>query len=114
MKSAAWGSGDLEVLNSTPSGNNLKLVGVHKRMSMKLASPANTQKDSMKSYSFCTNEFVEVCMLPVRRLQLLSRPRVFTVLHFNQVHMPLVCIQLVRLPHAVSYAGPPWGAMPAA
>eukprot|EP00983_Pelagomonas_calceolata_P020310 641034-Pelagomonas_calceolata.AAC.1 len=62
------------VLNSMPSGN--KLVGVHNRVGMKLASkfigalmvksklfelikgvfnktgPANTQKDSMKSHSF--------------------------------------------------------------
>eukprot|EP00983_Pelagomonas_calceolata_P012475 400182-Pelagomonas_calceolata.AAC.1 len=70
---------------STPSGN--KLVAVHNRMGMKLASkfnattvksklfvlvkgvfnitgPANTQKDSMKSHSFCTNKFAGVCMLP--------------------------------------------------
>eukprot|EP00983_Pelagomonas_calceolata_P023959 754313-Pelagomonas_calceolata.AAC.3 len=37
--------------NSTPSGN--KLVGVHNRMGMKLASKScNTQKDSMKRHSF--------------------------------------------------------------
>eukprot|EP00983_Pelagomonas_calceolata_P047370 1140615-Pelagomonas_calceolata.AAC.8 len=41
-------------------------------------------------------------------------PPVLTVLDSNQVHMSLVTIQLVRLPHAVSYAGPVWGAMPAA
>eukprot|EP00983_Pelagomonas_calceolata_P016627 524333-Pelagomonas_calceolata.AAC.1 len=44
-------------------------------------------------------------MLPLCRLQLLSRPRVFTVLNFNQVHMPLVPIQLVGLPHAVGCCG---------
>eukprot|EP00983_Pelagomonas_calceolata_P018585 583056-Pelagomonas_calceolata.AAC.1 len=48
----------------------------------------------------CINEFAEVCMLPLCRLQLLSRPHVFTVLDFNQVHMPLVYNQLVGLPHA--------------
>eukprot|EP00983_Pelagomonas_calceolata_P054460 1143695-Pelagomonas_calceolata.AAC.1 len=38
----------------------------------------------------------------------LSRPRVFTVLDFNQVHMLLACIQLVRLSHAVSCRDPLW------
>eukprot|EP00983_Pelagomonas_calceolata_P030525 957863-Pelagomonas_calceolata.AAC.1 len=38
----------------------------------------NAQDDGMKSYDFCTNEFAEVCMLPLCRLQLLSRPRVLT------------------------------------
>eukprot|EP00983_Pelagomonas_calceolata_P057068 1144911-Pelagomonas_calceolata.AAC.2 len=33
-------------------------------------------------------------MLPVCRLQLLSRPRVFTVLDSSQVHMPLVVVLL--------------------
>eukprot|EP00983_Pelagomonas_calceolata_P118682 1160531-Pelagomonas_calceolata.AAC.7 len=47
-------------------------------------------------------------------LQLLSRPRAFTGLEFNQVRMPLVCIQFVRLSHAVSYAKSLWSAMPAA
>eukprot|EP00983_Pelagomonas_calceolata_P042624 1138576-Pelagomonas_calceolata.AAC.1 len=121
------------VFNSTPSGD--KLVGIHNRMGMKLASkfngtlmfkstffelvkgvfsitgPANTQKDSMKRHSFCTNDFAGVCMLPLCRLQMLSRPRALTVLDFNQVHMSLVSIQLVRLSHAVSYAGPLLGAM---
>eukprot|EP00983_Pelagomonas_calceolata_P036030 1127557-Pelagomonas_calceolata.AAC.1 len=118
------------VFNSTSSGN--RLVGVHNRMGMKLASkfngtlmvklfeliinydkgvfnipgPANAQKDSTKSFSFCTNEFAEVCMLLLCCLQLLSRPRVLTVLDFNQVHMSLASIQLVRLSHAVSFAGP--------
>eukprot|EP00983_Pelagomonas_calceolata_P046891 1140377-Pelagomonas_calceolata.AAC.13 len=32
---------------------------------------------------FCINEFAEVCMLPLCRLQLLSKPRVFTVLDFS-------------------------------
>eukprot|EP00983_Pelagomonas_calceolata_P048173 1140942-Pelagomonas_calceolata.AAC.4 len=74
-------------------------MGVLNRMGMKLqarklrASPANTQKDCMKSHSFYTNEFAEVCMLPLCCLQLLSRPRVLTVLDFNQLHMSLVSIQ---------------------
>eukprot|EP00983_Pelagomonas_calceolata_P107875 1159394-Pelagomonas_calceolata.AAC.20 len=38
-----------------------------------ITGPANTQKDSMKSHSFCTTEFAEVCMLPLCCLQLLSR-----------------------------------------
>eukprot|EP00983_Pelagomonas_calceolata_P032776 1026570-Pelagomonas_calceolata.AAC.1 len=50
------------------------------------------------------SEFAQVCMLPLCRLQLLSRPRVLTVIDLYQVHMSLVSIQLVRLPHAVSYA----------
>eukprot|EP00983_Pelagomonas_calceolata_P012761 408050-Pelagomonas_calceolata.AAC.1 len=41
-----------------------------------VAGPTNAQKD-------------EVCMLPLCCLQLLSKPRVFTVLDFNQVHVPL-------------------------
>eukprot|EP00983_Pelagomonas_calceolata_P032624 1022971-Pelagomonas_calceolata.AAC.1 len=64
--------------------------------------------------NFCTNDFAEVCMLPLCRLQLLFRPCVLTVLDFNQVHMLLVSIQLVRLSHAVSYVGPLGGAIPAA
>eukprot|EP00983_Pelagomonas_calceolata_P034420 1078910-Pelagomonas_calceolata.AAC.2 len=72
----------IHVFNSTLSGN--KLVDVHGSMGMKLARSfngillvksksfelitgvfnltghANTQKDSMKSHSFCTNEFAEV------------------------------------------------------
>eukprot|EP00983_Pelagomonas_calceolata_P083939 1156258-Pelagomonas_calceolata.AAC.4 len=126
----------LIVFKSTPSGN--KLVSLHDRMGMKFMSKfigtlmvkpklfglikgvlnitglANTQKDSMKSHSFCTDEYAEVCMLPLCCLQLLSRPRVLTVLDSNQVHMSLVNIQLVRLSHAVSYAGHLYGAMPAA
>uniref|UniRef100_A0A6S8PPB3 Uncharacterized protein n=1 Tax=Dunaliella tertiolecta TaxID=3047 RepID=A0A6S8PPB3_DUNTE len=124
------------VFNSTPSGN--KLVGIHDRMGMKFASkfigalmvksqlfklvkgvlsvagPTNTQKDGVESHNFCINEFAEVCMLPLCRLQLLSRPRVFTVLDFNQVHMPLVYIQLVGLPHAVGCCGPQCGVVSAA
>eukprot|EP00983_Pelagomonas_calceolata_P062855 1147466-Pelagomonas_calceolata.AAC.1 len=76
--------------------------------------PTNTQKDDMKSYSFCMNEFAEVCMLPLCRLQLLSRPRVFTILDVNQVHMPLVYIQLVGLSHAVCCCGPQCGVVSAA
>eukprot|EP00983_Pelagomonas_calceolata_P030640 961914-Pelagomonas_calceolata.AAC.1 len=48
-------------------------------------------------------------MLPLCRLQLLSRPRVFTVIDFKQVHMPLVHTQLVGLPHAVDCCGPQCG-----
>eukprot|EP00983_Pelagomonas_calceolata_P003208 104744-Pelagomonas_calceolata.AAC.1 len=48
------------------------------------------------------------------RLQLLSRPRVFIVLDFDQVHMPLVYIQLVRLPQAVGCGGPQCGVVSAA
>eukprot|EP00983_Pelagomonas_calceolata_P056710 1144727-Pelagomonas_calceolata.AAC.3 len=98
------------IFNSTPSGN--MLVGVHSRMSMKLAGKLNgmlmvplTPEHSMKSHSFCTNEFAEVCMLPLCRFQLLSRPRVLIVLDFNQVHMLLVSNQLVRLSYTVSCAG---------
>eukprot|EP00983_Pelagomonas_calceolata_P052914 1143067-Pelagomonas_calceolata.AAC.1 len=63
-----------------------------------IAGPTNTQKDSVetRSHDLSTNEFAEVCMLSLCRLQLLSRPHVFTVLNFNQVHMLLVDIQLVR------------------
>jgi len=76
---------------------------------LSVAGPTNTQKDGVESHNFCINEFAEVCMLPLCRLQLLSRPRVFTVLDFNQVHMPLVYIQLVGLPHAVGCCGPQCG-----
>eukprot|EP00983_Pelagomonas_calceolata_P073487 1152157-Pelagomonas_calceolata.AAC.3 len=62
---------------------------------LSIAGPTNTQEDSVESHNFCNNEFGEVCMLPLCRLQLLSKPRVFTVLDFNQVYMPLVYIQLV-------------------
>eukprot|EP00983_Pelagomonas_calceolata_P071105 1151068-Pelagomonas_calceolata.AAC.1 len=81
----------IRVFNSTPSGN--KLVAIHDRMGMEflsnVAGPTNTQKDSVESHNFSTNEFAEVCMLPLCRLQLLSRPRAFTVLNFNQVYVPL-------------------------
>eukprot|EP00983_Pelagomonas_calceolata_P099687 1158485-Pelagomonas_calceolata.AAC.1 len=43
----------------------------------------------------------------------MSRPRVFTVLDFNQVHMPRVHIQLVGLPHAVGCRGPLCGVVSA-
>eukprot|EP00983_Pelagomonas_calceolata_P006354 209957-Pelagomonas_calceolata.AAC.1 len=49
-------------------------------------------KDSMKSHRFCTNEFAEVGMLPLCRLQLLFRPRVLTELNSNQVHTSLIGI----------------------
>eukprot|EP00983_Pelagomonas_calceolata_P059484 1145933-Pelagomonas_calceolata.AAC.1 len=65
-----------------------------------ITGPANTQKDSTKSHGFCTNELAEVRMLPLCHLQLLSRPRVLTVLDFNQVHKSLVSIQFVRLSRA--------------
>eukprot|EP00983_Pelagomonas_calceolata_P070101 1150638-Pelagomonas_calceolata.AAC.1 len=60
-----------------------------------VAGPTNTQKYSVQSHDFSTNELAEVSMLPLCRLQLLSRPRVFTVLDFNEVHMPLVYMELV-------------------
>eukprot|EP00983_Pelagomonas_calceolata_P089171 1157285-Pelagomonas_calceolata.AAC.6 len=124
------------VFKSTPSDN--KLVGVHNRMGMKLASkcigtlmvkfqlfelikgmldvagPTNTQKDGVQSHDFSTNKFAEFCMLLLCRLQLLSRPRVFTVLDFNQVHMPLVYMELVGLCHAVGSCGPLCWVVPAA
>eukprot|EP00983_Pelagomonas_calceolata_P001465 49209-Pelagomonas_calceolata.AAC.1 len=71
-----------------------------------VAGPTNTQKDSVESHDFSTNKFPEVCMLPLCRLLLLSRPSVFTVLNFNQVHVPLVFMKLVGLPHAVGSCGP--------
>eukprot|EP00983_Pelagomonas_calceolata_P062903 1147497-Pelagomonas_calceolata.AAC.6 len=36
---------------------------------------------------------------------MLSRPRVFTVLNFNRVHMPLAYMKLVGLSHAVGSCG---------
>eukprot|EP00983_Pelagomonas_calceolata_P015465 490275-Pelagomonas_calceolata.AAC.1 len=71
-------------------------------------------KDGKESHNFCTNEFTEVCMLPMCRLQLLPRPRVFIALDFNQVHMPLFHIWLMGLPHAVGCCDPLCGAVPAA
>eukprot|EP00983_Pelagomonas_calceolata_P045850 1139895-Pelagomonas_calceolata.AAC.5 len=93
------------VFNSTPRGN--KLVGVYNRMGMQFASksngtpvvksqlfklvqgmlntagPTNNQEDGAESHNFSTTEFAEVCMLPLFRLKLLSRYRVFTVLDFK-------------------------------
>eukprot|EP00983_Pelagomonas_calceolata_P116933 1160366-Pelagomonas_calceolata.AAC.12 len=43
---------------------------------LSVACPTNTQKDGVKSHYFSTNKFTEVCVLPLCRLQLLSRPRV--------------------------------------
>eukprot|EP00983_Pelagomonas_calceolata_P040646 1137708-Pelagomonas_calceolata.AAC.2 len=92
----------ITVINSTPSGN--KLVGILYRTGMKsvskfngtsvvksqlfklvecmfcVTSSTNAQENGVESHNFCTNEFAEVCMLPLYRLQLLSRPRVLTVL----------------------------------
>eukprot|EP00983_Pelagomonas_calceolata_P080344 1155105-Pelagomonas_calceolata.AAC.6 len=88
-------SGTRLVFNSKPSG--YKLVGIHNRMGMKFASkfigalvvksqlfklikgvfsvagPTNTQKDGVEDHKFSINEFVEICMLPLCRLQVLSR-----------------------------------------
>eukprot|EP00983_Pelagomonas_calceolata_P022696 714454-Pelagomonas_calceolata.AAC.1 len=99
-----------------PSGN--KLVGRLNRMGMELVSkfdgtsvvqpqllelvkgvfsvagPTNTQKDGVKSHNFCINELAEVCMLPLCCLQLLSRPHVFTLLDFNQVHVLLGVVSI--------------------
>eukprot|EP00983_Pelagomonas_calceolata_P035222 1101433-Pelagomonas_calceolata.AAC.1 len=71
-----------------------------------VAGPTNTQKCSVESYIFSTNEFAEFCMLPLCRLQLLPRPRIFTVLDFNQVHVRMVYMELVGLSHAVGLCGP--------
>eukprot|EP00983_Pelagomonas_calceolata_P030839 969018-Pelagomonas_calceolata.AAC.1 len=81
---------------------------------LSVAGPINTQNDGVESHSFYINEFAEVCMLPLCHLQLLSRPRVFIVLDFNQVHMPLVYMQLVGFPHAVGCCGPQCGVVSAA
>eukprot|EP00983_Pelagomonas_calceolata_P089868 1157354-Pelagomonas_calceolata.AAC.5 len=73
---------------------------------LSITGPANTQKDGFES--FCTYKFAETCMLPLCRLQLLSRLRVFTAFGLNQleVHMSLNCILLVRLSHTVRCADP--------
>eukprot|EP00983_Pelagomonas_calceolata_P016109 509788-Pelagomonas_calceolata.AAC.1 len=71
-----------------------------------IAGPTNARKYSVESHDFSTNEFAEVCMLPLCRLQLLSRPHVFAVLDFDQAHVPLVCMELVGLSHAVGRCGP--------
>eukprot|EP00983_Pelagomonas_calceolata_P081177 1155459-Pelagomonas_calceolata.AAC.4 len=68
---------------------------------LSVAGPTDTQKYGVESHNFCIGVLTKICMLPLCHLQLLSRPRVFTVLYFNQVHMPLVYIQLMGLPHAV-------------
>eukprot|EP00983_Pelagomonas_calceolata_P011088 357605-Pelagomonas_calceolata.AAC.1 len=81
---------------------------------LSVAGPTNTQKDGVESYNVCIDEFAEVCMLSLCCLRLLSRPRVFTVLNLNQVHMPLVYIQLMGLPHTVDCCGPQRGAVSAA
>eukprot|EP00983_Pelagomonas_calceolata_P053276 1143237-Pelagomonas_calceolata.AAC.1 len=103
------------VFNSTPGGN--KLVCAHNRMGMQfarkfygmlmvksqlfklvkgmlnIAGPTDTQEDGVESHDLRTNEFAEVCMLPLCRLQLLSRPRVFTVLGFNSsAHATGLCL----------------------
>eukprot|EP00983_Pelagomonas_calceolata_P022520 709422-Pelagomonas_calceolata.AAC.1 len=93
-------NGDLEdyssiVFDNTPSGNKL-ISGL-----FNIAGLTNTQEDGVESHDFCTNEFAEVCMLPLCHLQLLPKPRIFTVLDFNQVHMSMVYIQLVGLSHAI-------------
>eukprot|EP00983_Pelagomonas_calceolata_P061697 1146935-Pelagomonas_calceolata.AAC.2 len=56
----------------------------------------------------------EVCMLLLSRVQLMLGPCVLTILDFNHVQMALVCMQLMRLSHAVSCASPLCGAVPAA
>eukprot|EP00983_Pelagomonas_calceolata_P099118 1158423-Pelagomonas_calceolata.AAC.8 len=79
------------VFISTSSGN--KLVSIQNRVGMKftskfigavvvksqlfklvkgvlsVAGPTNTQKDGVESHNYCIYEFVEVCMLPLCRLQ---------------------------------------------
>eukprot|EP00983_Pelagomonas_calceolata_P030155 945179-Pelagomonas_calceolata.AAC.1 len=39
-----------------------------------IAGPTNTQKDGVEGHNFSTNEFAEVCMLPLCRLQCLPPP----------------------------------------
>eukprot|EP00983_Pelagomonas_calceolata_P045465 1139751-Pelagomonas_calceolata.AAC.5 len=93
------------VLKSTPGGN--KFMSILNRMGMQvarkfqgtllvksqlfklvqgmlsIAGPTNTQKDGVKSHYFSINKSAEVCVLPLCRLQLLFRPRVFAVLDLN-------------------------------
>eukprot|EP00983_Pelagomonas_calceolata_P086451 1156760-Pelagomonas_calceolata.AAC.3 len=76
---------------------NITLQAMPRRMVQRVTTFA------LEKY-FALNEPAEVCMLP----------RVFTILDFNQVLMSLVCIQLVRLSHAVGYAGSLCGPVPAA
>eukprot|EP00983_Pelagomonas_calceolata_P056315 1144543-Pelagomonas_calceolata.AAC.1 len=118
----------ITVCHSTSSGN--KLVCILNRMGMKsfskfigslmvqsklckliqgmisIAGPTDIQKYSVDSRNIRTYEFAEVCMLPLCRLQLLFRPCVFTLLDFNQVHVPLIYMELVGLSHAVGCCGP--------
>eukprot|EP00967_Tisochrysis_lutea_P024871 scaffold28567_cov21-Tisochrysis_lutea.AAC.1 len=105
------------VFNCTPSGNefvdmlystgmkflskltNILLVKVVLSV-LSVARPTNTQKNGLHA----------AAVLPPT----LSRPRAYTVLYLNQVHMLLVCIQLMRLPYARICAGPLCGPVPAA
>eukprot|EP00967_Tisochrysis_lutea_P022879 scaffold26104_cov20-Tisochrysis_lutea.AAC.2 len=48
----------------------------HVKGMLSITRSTNTQKDGMKSHSSCTKKFAAVCMLPLCRLQLLSRPPV--------------------------------------
>eukprot|EP00983_Pelagomonas_calceolata_P042709 1138618-Pelagomonas_calceolata.AAC.2 len=61
-----------------PNGN--KLVGIHDRMGMKIASEfiGALVVKSQFNLTSPTSTQEDVCMLPLSRLQLLSRPRVFT------------------------------------
>eukprot|EP00983_Pelagomonas_calceolata_P031396 984833-Pelagomonas_calceolata.AAC.1 len=92
MKSASKSIGALMV-----KSQSFKLV----KSVLSVAGPTNTQKDGVKGQKFCINVLTKICMLPLCRLQLLPRPRVFRILDFNQVHMLLVYIQLEGLPHAI-------------
>eukprot|EP00983_Pelagomonas_calceolata_P035314 1104299-Pelagomonas_calceolata.AAC.2 len=56
---------------------NLQLLKLDEGV-LSVAGPTNTQKDGVESHNVCINEFAEVCMLPLCRLQLLSRPCVLT------------------------------------
>eukprot|EP00983_Pelagomonas_calceolata_P072793 1151877-Pelagomonas_calceolata.AAC.1 len=126
----------ITVFHSTSNGN--KLVSVLNRMGMKflsrfirplmvqstssklvqgmmsIAGPTNTQKDSVESHNFSNNDFAEAsCLHSTREVQGVTRGfgaarKTLHVLNFDQVHMPLVYIQLVGLPQAVGSCGPQW------
>eukprot|EP00983_Pelagomonas_calceolata_P029708 930903-Pelagomonas_calceolata.AAC.2 len=55
-----------------------------------------------------------VYIVPPSRLKLLPRPCTPAMLNFNQVDVPLVCTQLVRLSYVSNCAGSVWGPAPAA
>eukprot|EP00983_Pelagomonas_calceolata_P109057 1159518-Pelagomonas_calceolata.AAC.10 len=93
---------------SIPNRMGMKLASkLEGTMGMKLASKFNGM---LMVKSKLLELIKEVCMLPLCRIQLLSGPHVLTV---NDFKTPLISIQLAKMSHAISYAGPLWGAMPA-